>query len=307
MMLRHFISLKYVSAEQINHLIKLTTAIKRKSSTYRKALSGKSIGLLFEKPSLRTKAAFYVGALGLGAGAVYFSPNEVQLGKREAIGDVSHALSRFIDVVVLRTFSHRNILDFAKFSGVPVVNGLSELCHPTQVLADIFTMHELKGKVNKLKVAYIGDGNNVCHSLLYAFSILGGKLYVATPKKYQPNLSVVKEAKQFARVSGAKINFVDSAKKAATQADVLYTDVWTSMGREKEKVLRKKAFKNFQINDTILKKAKANCIVMHCLPAHRGEEITDSVIDGKHSAVFLQAENRLHTAKALLVYLLGAK
>ena len=306
-MIRHFISLKYTSTEQLNHLIKLTAAIKDKPRDFRKALAHKTVGLIFEKPSLRTKAAFYVGAQQLGAGAVYFSPSEVQLGKRESISDVSHALSRFIDLVVLRTFSHENILKFAKYSSIPIVNGLSDLYHPTQALADIFTMYELKGKINKLKVAYVGDGNNVCHSLMYAFSILGGTLRIASPKKYQPSKSILKEARHFSRVSGAKITITDSVQSALNGVDVVYTDVWTSMGKEKEKSARKKAFKNFQINDKILKKAKNNCIVMHCLPAHRGEEITNSVIDGKHSAVFLQAENRLHTAKALLVYLLGAK
>jgi ornithine carbamoyltransferase len=306
-MLKNFISLKDFSKEEIIKLVSLIGRLKESPSKYRNVLKNKSIALLFEKPSLRTKTAFYLGALQLGAQPIYYSPQEVMLGKREKVSDVARTLSRFLDAVVLRTFSHNTILEFAKYSIIPIINGLSDLLHPSQVLADLFTIWELKKDLKKIKVVFIGDGNNVCHSLIYAFSILGGNLYIATPKKYSPSSEVLKEAKVFSSKSKAKIIISNSVKEVAKDADVLYTDVWTSMGKEKEKNIRKKIFKNFQINDKILKLAKKDCIVMHCLPAHRGEEITDSVIDGKNSVVFLQAENRLHSAKAVLVYLLKEK
>jgi ornithine carbamoyltransferase len=306
-MVKHFISLKYFSSKEILEFINLALDIKNDSGQYRESLKGKCVGLLFEKPSLRTKAAFYVGALQLGAQAIYYAPDEIQLGKREKICDIARTLSRFLDAVVLRTFSHDNILEFARFSSIPVINGLSDLLHPSQILGDFITIQELKGDIKKIKVTYIGDGNNICHSLMYAFSILGGNLNVVTPKQYQPNKEILTETKKIAHLSGAKINFIDSIDEATRNCDVLYTDVWTSMGKEKEKTARSKAFKKFQINDKLLKLAKSDCIVMHCLPAHRGEEISDSVIDGKHSVVFLQAENRLHAAKAILFKLLSNK
>ncbi len=303
-MKKHFISLKDYSAAQLKALCKLTVQIKKAPKKYRNALSGKCVGLLFQKPSLRTKTAFYVGVTQLGGKAIYYNPQEVKLGEREKIADAAKTISCYLDAVVLRTFSHKTVLDFAKVSSIPVVNGLTELFHPSQVLADIVTMLELKGNLKKLKVAFIGDGNNVCNSLIYAFSILGGNLVVATSKKYAPQANVVKEARKYCRKSGGSISVITSAKEAAKDADVIYTDVWTSMGKEKEKGFRKKVFKNYQIDDKILRLAKKNCIVMHCLPAHRGEEITDSVIDGKNSVVFEQAENRLYAAKAILVQLL---
>jgi ornithine carbamoyltransferase len=305
--MNNFISLQHFSAQEIKRLIALAVEIKKKPLKFKDSLKGKYVGLVFEKPSLRTKTAFYVGALQLGSGAVYYTPEEIKIGKRERISDAARTLSSYLDLVILRTFSHQTILEFAKFSQVAVVNGLSDSFHPSQVLADMLTISELKGDIKKLKVAYIGDGNNVCNSLLYCFSILGGNLSLAIPKGYLPAKSVLENIKIYSRVSGAKINFVSSVKKVASGADVLYTDAWTSMGREGEKALRKKVFKSFQINDRILAEAKSKCIVMHCLPAHRGQEITDSVIDGKNSVVFLQAENRLHAAKAILVYLLGPK
>lgn len=300
----HFVSLKYFSCREINELVNLTLQIKQDPSSSKSILEGKSVGLLFEKASLRTKTSFYLGALHLGAKAIYYSPQEVKLGEREKISDVACTLSAYLDAVVLRTFSHNNILEFVESSSVPVVNALSDLLHPSQALADIFTIRELKGDIKKLKVAYIGDGNNVCNSLIYAFSILGGSLHLAIPQGYLPPESIIDEVKNYCKISGAKINLVDSAFAAADDADVLYTDVWTSMGKEDEAQSRKKVFKNFQINDRILDKAKGDAIVMHCLPAHRGEEITASVIDSKNSVVFQQAENRLHTAKAILSYMI---
>jgi ornithine carbamoyltransferase len=228
----------------------------------------------------------------------------MQLGKREKISDVARTVSHFMNAAVLRTFSHNSILEFAKFSSVPVINALSDLVHPSQILGDLVTVKELKGDINKLKVVYVGDGNNICHSLIYAFSILGGNLSVASPKRYGPRKEIVEDAQKYVNTSGAKINISLCPEEAAKDADVLYTDVWTSMGQERESKKRRKIFRNFQINDKLIKLAKNDCIVLHCLPAHRGEEITDSVIDGKNSVVFIQAENRLHAAKAILVKLL---
>jgi len=301
-MIRHFISLKDFSKQDIYKLVNLALDIKRNPVKYKDALNGKCVGLFFEKPSLRTKAAFCVGAFQLGGHAVYYAPEEVQLGKREATADVSRTVSRFFDVAVLRTFAHDNILEFAKMSSIPVINALSDAMHPSQILGDLVTMCELKGDIEKLKITYIGDGNNVCNSLIHAFAILGGNLIVASPKGYQPDKKIIEKMSEYAKVSGAKIKIVASAEEAAKDADVLYTDVWASMGQEKEKAKRKKIFSKFQINDKILSLARKDCIVMHCLPAHRGEEITDSVMESKNSEVFLEAENRLHTAKAILVY-----
>lgn len=300
----HFVSLKYFSSQEINELIDLALQMKKNPSLSKNTLEGKSVGLLFEKASLRTKTSFYLGALQLGAKVIYYSPQEVKLGQREEVADVARTLSVYLNVIVLRTFSHSSILKFSEVSSIPVVNALSDLLHPSQALADILTMREIKGEIKKLKVAYFGDGNNVCNSLIYAFSILGGNLHLAIPEGYRPYESILNEVESYRRVSGAKITITDSASEAAEDADVLYTDVWTSMGEEREREERKKVFKNFRIDDKILNRAKGDAIVMHCLPAHRGEEITSSVIDSKSSVVFQQAENRLHTAKAILTYIL---
>lgn len=303
-MVKHFIALKDFTKEELQEFIRVAFQIKKKPGQYRNFLKHRCIGLIFQKPSLRTKTAFYLGALELGADAIYYGPEEVKLGEREAIRDVACNFSRFMDGMVLRTFSHNTVIEFARHSSIPLINGLSDFSHPSQVLADMFTLHELGMDVRKIKVVYVGDGNNVCNSLIYALSILGGKLIVAVPKQYAPSKIVLRDAESICKKSGAEISVVYSAKEAARGADVLYTDVWTSMGREEERNKRKKAFHAFQINDGLLKLAKKSCVVMHCLPAHRGEEITDSVMDSKHTQVFLQAENRLHMAKAIFYLLL---
>lgn len=306
-MIHNFISLKYCSKRNLIKMIHFIAQVKTEPSRYKNKLKGKVVGLFFEKPSLRTKTSFYVGALKLGADAVYFSPQEIRLGQRESIADGARTISRYVDCAVIRTFSHDTILDFVRASTIPVVNALSDLLHPTQVLADVFTLYEVKKDLTKVKCAYIGDGNNVCHSLIYVFSILGGHLHVATPKGYAPQEEILNEARYFSKVSGASIVVSHNPQEAAHIADVLYTDAWTSMGKEEEKEKRRKAFKNFQLNSSLVRLAKKNCVIMHCLPAHRGEEITDEVLESKNSIVFLQAENRLHTAKAILLSLLEGK
>ncbi len=305
--MKDFISLKNISRDSLVKLIELAYDIKRKPNAYGNKLKGKSVGLLFQKPSLRTKTAFYLGALQLGAAAVYYSPDEVKLGEREEISDVANTLSGYLDAAVLRTFSHKTIEEFVLCPKISVVNGLSDLLHPSQVLGDLLTLRELGKDVRKTEFSYIGDGNNVCHSLLYAFSILGGSISIASPKGYEPEEKILKDCFAIAKKSKAKITVCNSPFKAAKSADVLYTDVWISMGKEKQNKARKRAFKRFRIDDKILMSAKNNCIVMHCLPAHRGQEISDSALDGKHSVVFLQAENRLHSAKAILLAVLEGK
>lgn len=306
-MMSNFVSLKYYSRKRINELLELIGKIKKAPGRYSRNLKGSTVGLFFEKPSLRTKTSFYVGALQLGANAVYYSPSEVQLGDRESVTDAARTISRYIDCAVLRTFSHDTILKFVKASTIPVVNALSDLLHPSQALADVFTICECKKNIKKIKFAFIGDGNNVCHSLMYAFSILGGHLHIATPKKYAPGKDVFEEVTQFVKISGGAVTLCHDAEEAAAKADVIYTDVWASMGEEAEKKIKVKEFGKFQVNGDLMKLAKKDCVIMHCLPAHRGEEITDEVIESKNSIVFLQAENRMHTAKALLLCLLGGK
>ncbi|MCP4653324.1 MAG: ornithine carbamoyltransferase [Candidatus Omnitrophica bacterium] len=301
--MNHFIELKDFTAKQINAMVKLSYDMKINHLKYTKVLKGKTVGILFQKPSLRTKTAFCVGAMQLGANVIYYSPDEVRLGKRERICDASRTMSRYLDGVVMRTFHHSDIVEFAKYSSVPVVNGLSDILHPSQVLADVLTINEYKKNIKKIKVAYIGDGNNVCHSLMYALAILGGDLHIASPKGYMPSTKVFKDIASNSQMKG-NITIVNNPKQAAKDADVLYTDVWVSMGDEAQRSKRKKAFGGFQVNDNLLKTAKKNCIVMHCLPAHRGEEITDSVLDGKQSVVFTQAENRLYAAKAIFASLI---
>ncbi len=286
-------------------MLQLVGKIKNSPGRYRRALKDKTVGLLFEKPSLRTKTSFYVGALQLGANAVYYSPSEIRLGQRESVSDAARTISRYLDCAVLRTFSHEVILEFVRSATIPVVNALSDLLHPSQALADIFTLYERKKNIKKIKCAFIGDGNNVCNSLMYAFSMLGGHLHIATPSKYAPKKEVWSEVKQFVKISGGTIEISNDPRAAAGKADVIYTDVWASMGEEAAKDRKIKEFSKFQINRELMKLAKKECLIMHCLPAHRGEEITDEVIESKNSIVFLQAENRMHAAKAILLALLG--
>ena len=305
--MKNFISLKELSAETIVNLVKLAARVKKNSLLYKNGLNGRCVGLLFEKPSLRTKTAFYLGALRLGADVIYYGPGEVNLGARENVSDGARVISRYLDAVVLRTFSHSMIEEFARFSSIPVINALSDLYHPSQALGDLLTLYELGKDFSKIKFSFIGDGNNVANSLVYALSAVGGNMFVASPSGYEVSGTVLEEAQAKARESGAHIKIVSNAEDAARDADVLYTDVWTSMGEEEEVNEREKAFKNFQVNTGLLKLAKKDCIVMHCLPAHRGEEITDSVIDSRNSVVFGQAENRLYSAQAILLYVLSKR
>ncbi|MBI4982189.1 MAG: ornithine carbamoyltransferase [Candidatus Omnitrophica bacterium] len=304
-MKKDLISIKDLSSGEIKDLFKLTAKIKK--NKFSKVLSGKTIALIFQKPSNRTRVSFEVGMYQLGGNSIYLSPSEINLGVRESIKDVAKTLSRYIDGVVLRTFEHKNVVEMAKYCDKPVINGLSDFSHPCQGLADIFTVLENIKKSKNITLVYVGDGNNVCNSLLYACSKLGININVATPKGYEPNKEVVEESRGFAKLSKSEVNLFTDPFLAAKDADVIYTDVWASMGQEEETEKRKIIFKDFQINANLMRFAKKSCLVMHCLPAHRGEEITDEIIDSKNSVVFDQAENRMHVQKAILIKLLGKR
>jgi len=294
-MKKDLISIKDLSAAQIEEIILLTESLKKSSAKFDRALAGKTLALIFQKPSNRTRVSFEVGMYQLGGYSIYLSPNEINLGVRESVSDVAKTLSRYVDAIVLRTFEHKNVEELAEAADVPVINGLSDSSHPCQALADIFTIKEKLKRLKGVALAYIGDGNNVCNSLLYAADKAGVKMVVATPVGYEPDKGTLRECK-------AKLSH--NPAEAVKGADVIYTDVWTSMGQEDESQKRRNAFKDFQVNSNLVSMANRGCIIMHCLPAHRGEEITDEVIDSKNSVVFDQAENRMHVQKAILIKLL---
>jgi ornithine carbamoyltransferase len=280
----------------------LSQKVKQDPLAYRNLFNGKALGLIFEKPSTRTWVSFQVGFSTMGGHSIYLGPDDIQLGVREEVRDVARVLSRYLDLVVLRTYSHRLILDFARYFSKPVINGLSDLEHPCQTIADFFTMGEALGDLKGKKIAFVGDGNNVLNSLIVLAARLGVHLSYATPKIFRPNQSILTRVLKEAKKTKAKITGSHDPKKAVHGADVIYTDVWISMGEE-ESAEKRSLFKGFQVNSALLKKASKEVRVMHCLPAHRGEEITNEVMEGKHSLIFEQAENRLHVQKAILIYL----
>jgi len=298
------ISIRDLTLDQINSILKLSTLLKKNKNKFSKALFGKTIVLIFQKPSNRTRVSFEVGMYQLGGNSLYLSPAEINIGVRESIKDVAKTISRYVDGIVLRTFEHKNCLDMAQAAAVPVINGLSDFSHPCQALADIFTIKEKLKNLKNVTLAYIGDGNNVCNSLLFAATKIGMNITVGTPKGYSPEDQVVKYAQEIAQLTGSKIKITEDPLEAVKGAQVVYTDVWASMGQEEEISKRKIIFKDFQINAKLLANAASGALVMHCLPAHRGEEITDEVMDSKNSIVFDQAENRMHVQKAILIKLL---
>lgn len=300
---RDFLTIKDLSIEEVKHILDLTKKIKKSPTKAPQILKGKTIGLIFQKPSNRTRVSFDVGVHELGGNALYLGPEEINLGVRESVSDAAQTLSRYLDGIVARVFSHKDIEDLAKYSTVPVINGLSDLYHPCQGLTDIFSVIEYFGKAKGLTMAYVGDGNNVCHSLLYACAKVGMHINIATPKGYEPLPEVLREAHLIAKKTSTQISLTHSPKEAVNGADVLYSDVWVSMGQEAETKKRLKIFEGFQFNKSLCSLAKKNYIFMHCLPAHRDLEVTADIIDGPHSIVFDQAENRLHTQKAILCFL----
>ncbi|HVN67095.1 MAG TPA: ornithine carbamoyltransferase [Candidatus Sulfotelmatobacter sp.] len=312
--MKDFISIHDLSASQVEEMLRLAADLKEKQKNKIKHeyLWAKSLAMIFEKQSTRTRVSFEVGMWQLGGLAINLDQEAVGLGTRESIPDVARTLSRFADAILIRTFAHAKVTELAKYASVPVINALSDLSHPCQALSDIFTIIEKKGQgshkaLKGLKMAYIGDGNNVCHSLMFAAAKVGLNMEIATPAGYEPNEEIVKLAMADAKKAGTEISILNDPVIAARQADIIYTDVWTSMGQEQEVKIRKSKFKSFQINEKLVKLAKPDYLFMHCLPAHRGEEVTDEVIDSPNSVVFDQAENRLHVQKAILVKLLGDK
>ncbi|KAF0180282.1 MAG: ornithine carbamoyltransferase [Nitrospirae bacterium] len=289
-----------MSAEEVRTLLDRSIALKAGDDAMKCPLIGKSVGLFFEKPSTRTRVSFEVGIYQLGAQPVYLSPKELQLGRGETIGDTARTLSRYLHGMVMRVYSHRSAVEFARHATIPVINGLSDLHHPCQALADAMTVLEYKGRLEGVRVAYIGDGNNVANSLVEIAARTGIDFVIASPSGYGPDAALLEKS----RAAGTgNITLVDDPREAAENADVLYTDVWVSMGQEGEAEEKAKKFRSYQINAELLRLAKSDAVVLHCLPAIRGQEITDEVMDGPQSAVFDQAENRMHTEKALLEYL----
>lgn len=299
---KHFLSLADFSADEIKGII--SKAQKMKNAPYTgedpKPLNGKILGMIFEKSSTRTRVSFEAGMLQLGGHALFLNSNDLQLGRGETIADTAKVLSQYVDAIMIRTFSHQTIEELSFHADIPVINGLTDLYHPCQALADLLTIKEQKGTFSGQKLGYVGDGNNVAHSLMIASAKVGMDITIASPAGYEPNEAITKMAMKFAEESGAKIVITNDPLKAVKGADAIYTDVWTSMGQEKENDLRKKIFSDFQVNEELAQHGKKDFVFLHCLPAHRGEEVSAEIIDGSHSAVFQQAGNRLHVQKALL-------
>ena len=295
-----FISLADVGPRALRDLLDLAAQLKRRGPMGDASLRGKSVALLFEKPSLRTRTTFEVGVHQLGGHPVYLSKDEVNLGVRESIADVARNLERWVDLIVLRTFAHGRVVELASCARIPVINALSDFEHPCQALADMLTLEEHLGELEGASLAYVGDGNNVAHSLLYAAASLGVHIHVATPIGFEPDAGVVSQAASVAARTGGSITLSHDPVAAARGANAVYTDTWTSMGSEDEHDWRLAAFKDFQVSEALMAHALPGALFMHCLPAHRGEEVTADVIDGPSSVVFDQAENRLHTQKALM-------
>jgi ornithine carbamoyltransferase len=302
---KDFISLRDWQTEELGEILKSALAIKAHPSKYTGRLEGKTFALIFEKPSLRTRVSFEVGIHQLGGYSMYLTQAEINLGKREAVSDVAKNLERMVQGIMIRTFSHEIVEKMAAESRIPVINGLTDFSHPCQAMADYMTILEVKGSIRGLKIAYIGDGNNVANSLIFGAVRFGAHLSVASPKGYEPGAGVAGWAKENADVTDCKIEILRDPAAAAKNADVVYTDVWASMGMESEAEKRQRAFHSYQVNDSLTLHARPDYIFMHCLPAHRGEEVSDSVIDSEHSVVFQQAENRLHAQKAILLALMS--
>ncbi|TVY09351.1 ornithine carbamoyltransferase [Paenibacillus cremeus] len=299
---RDFIGLVDYSPEEIQYLIDLAIDLKKKQKAGEiyHPLKGKTLGMIFEKSSTRTRVSFEVGMYQLGGQALFLSRNDLQIGRGETIHDTAQTLSRYLDGIMIRTYAHRTVIELARNATIPVINGLTDLSHPCQALADYQTVLEKKGRLQGLKVAYIGDGNNMVHSLMMGAAKLGMHFAVASPANYQPDSGVVQLCKEAAAQTGGSVFVSTDPKEAILNADVVYTDVWASMGFEEEQKEREIAFKDYQVNDELVQWAKKDYLFMHCLPAHRGEEVSESVIDGKNSVIFDQAENRLHAQKAIM-------
>jgi len=301
---RDFLSLHDITISEMEGLLKLAAEVKAHPKGFVTALQGKMAALIFEKPSLRTRVTFEVGFEQLGGHAVYLAPGDIGLGKRESVGDVARNLSRWVDVMIVRTFSHQLLEELAHEARVPIINALTDLLHPCQAVADLLTIREAKGELKGLHLVYVGDGNNVALALAHAAGKVGMNFTMVCPPGYEPNQDILMEARADASSTGAEIRVVQDAKEVMGTADAVYTDVWTSMGQEKESEERRRNFAGYQVNENLMDLAPADALFMHCLPAHRGEEVTDEVVDGLQSVVLEQAENRLHAHKAILLALM---
>jgi len=303
---RHFLSLKDWSRDEIELLFEQAAAIKANPDSYAGALAGQSLAMIFQKPSTRTRVSFEVGMNQLGGRALFLGSGDIQLNRGETIADTARVLSRYVQGIMARVFAHQDVTDLARHGSVPVINGLSDLLHPCQALADYFTLRERRGGLTGLKLAYVGDGNNVAHELMFGAVKLGLQFSIGCPRGYEPNPLIFKSAVREAQKLGSPIPEVSGDPyEAVAGADVVYTDVWTSMGQEAEAQARLEAFQGFQVTPEMMASAGPDVMFMHCLPAHRGEEVSADVIDGPQSVVFDEAENRLHAQKALLVTLMG--
>lgn len=306
---KDLLSIHDLTTEEVYEILNLSQELKdkQKKGIEHHILKGKTLGMIFQKSSTRTRISFEVGMWQLGGSALFLSANDLQIGRGEPVRDTARVMARYLDGIMIRTFSHAEVEELAHFANIPIINGLTDLLHPCQALADIFTVVEHKGDLKGLKMAYIGDGNNMVNALMHACAKVGMHISVATPAGYEPDKRMVAEAREDALPTGSRIELTHDPLEAAKGADVLYTDVWASMGQEAEQMARSRVFADFQINSGTLAVAHKDAIVMHCLPAHRGEEITNEVIEGPQSVVFDEAENRLHVQKAIMALLMGGR
>lgn len=307
--MKHFISINDISTEEFEALMKLTEKLKneRKQGIAHPLLAGKSLGMIFTKSSTRTRVSFETGMVQLGGYPLFLSSADIQLGRGETIYDTAKVLSRFLDGIMIRTFKHSDVTDLAKYGSIPIINGLTDDEHPCQAMADLFTIYEHKHKLKGLKLAYIGDGNNMAHSLLHACAKAGMDIAVASPEGYTCSERIVEEARSAAKKSGSNVLMTNDPEEAISGADAVYTDTWVSMGQESEKAERIGIFMPYQVNKELFAKAKEDAIFLHCLPAYRGYEVTEDVIDGPQSVIFDEAENRLHAQKAIMVMTMGSE
>lgn len=302
---RHLISIHDLSAAEVEHLFALAAAVKARPGHYRTALAGKTLGMIFQKASTRTRVSFEVGTFQLGGHALFLSGRDLQIGRGEPISDTAAVMSRYVDAIMIRTFAHQEVLDLARFGTVPVINGLTDDLHPCQALADYFTLREVFGDLGGRKFAYVGDGNNMAHSLLFGAAKAGMDIAVASPEGFTVKPHYLELARADAAAAGTRIEVTGDPEAAVAGASCVYTDVWASMGQEEEAEARRAAFARFTVDDALMARAEPEAVFLHCLPAHRGEEVTAGVADGPRSRIYDQAENRLHVQKAILLWLLG--
>jgi ornithine carbamoyltransferase len=306
-MSRHFLSLADYSTASIRSLLNIAERVKTNPRSFNEACEGQTLAMIFQKPSLRTRVSFQTGIYQLGGQGIYLGPTDIQLHRGETISDTTKVLGRYVDGIMARVFAHSDVLELAAQGTVPVINGLSDQLHPCQVLADLQTVREHKGQLKGLKLAYIGDGNNMAHSILHGCARMGMTVAIGHPRGYAPDAEIVTRSRQMAADSGGGVLITEDPMEAADQADVIYTDVWVSMGQEEESRKRREHFSGFIVDSKLMGAARADAIFMHCLPAHRGEEVGAEVIDGPQSVVFDQAENRLHAQKAIMIKLMGRR